>query len=108
MMAEDNTEFMTTEPSEPPTIMMSIPPAPTVSRALTPVPELIEQTVVIPESISKETQPGPRQIFQLFSLPPLFFVIYYYLCEVKSPSLIINNHKFLAMPNLFAEASISD
>ena len=55
MMAEDNTEFMTTEPSEPPTIMMSIPPAPTVSRALTPVPELIEPTLLVTEPLVPTT-----------------------------------------------------
>lgn len=58
-MAEDNTtEFMATEPLEPPTIMMTIPspppvpaslaPASLAPRALTPVPELMEPATPLP------------------------------------------------------------
>ena len=73
-MAEDNTtEFMATEPLEPPTIMMTIPsppsapatlapatlaPATLAPRALTPVPEIMEPA---PDTITEPATLAPAE-----------------------------------------------
>lgn len=71
-MAEDNTtEFMATEPLEPPTIMMTIPspppvpaslaPASLAPRALTPVPELMEPATPLPFEPAEPFAPAPAE-----------------------------------------------
>ena len=58
-MSEDNTtEFMATEPLEPPTIMMTIPSPPSEPRALTPVPELMEPATPLPFA---PAEPAPAE-----------------------------------------------
>jgi hypothetical protein len=84
-MAEDNTtEFMATEPLEPPTIMMTIPspppvpaslaPASLAPRALTPVPELMESATPLPFEPAVPFALAPAEPFALALAEPFALV----------------------------------